>query len=67
MKAEVTVDGDNTPEIEVANGLRQGCTFAPALFNLYFNFVIEQWCKSFQPFGVEIHYKCGGKLVGERK
>ena len=66
MKAEVTVDGDITPEIEVVNGLRQGCTVAPTLFNLNFNFVIEQWCKRCQPFSVEVHYKCGGKLVGER-
>ena len=31
MKAEVTVDGAITPEIEVTNGLRQGCTIAPTL------------------------------------
>ena len=66
MKTEVTMDGATTPEIEVTNGLRQGCTIAPTLFNLYFNFVIEHWRKRSQPFGVEVHYKCGGRLVGER-
>ena len=29
MKIEVTMDGATTPEIEVTNGLRQGCTIAP--------------------------------------
>ena len=66
MKTEVTMDGATTPEIEVTNGLRQGCTIAPTLFNLYFNFVIELWRKRSQPFSVEVHYKCGGRLVGER-
>lgn len=27
---------------------------------------IGQWCKSSQPFGLEVYYKCGGRLVGER-
>lgn len=49
-KAEVTVDGQMTPEFEVNNGLRQGCTITSTLFNLYFNMVIM----------------CGGKLIGER-
>ena len=66
MKTEVTMDGTTTPEIEVTNGLRQGCTIAPTLFNLYFNFVMELWRKRSKPFGVEVHYKCGGRLVGER-
>ena len=66
MKIEVSVDGATTPVIEVNNGLRQGCTIAPSLFNLYFNLVIEEWRRRCQPFGTEVLYKCGGKLVGER-
>ena len=66
IKAEVTVDGAITPEIEVTNGLRQGCTIAPTLFNLYFNLVMGQWRTRCHSFGTEVHYKCGGKLVGER-
>ena len=66
MKAEVRVDGTNSPGIEVTNGLRQGCTIAPTLFNLYFNVVVEEWRRRCQPLGVEVLYKCGGKLVGER-
>lgn len=66
MKTEVTVDGTTTTEIEATNGLKQGCTIAPTLFNLYFNFVIELWYKRSQLFGVEVHYQCGGRLVGKR-
>lgn len=43
MKAEITVDGSVTPEIDVQNGLHQGCTIAPTLLNLYFNLVVESW------------------------
>ena len=66
MKAEVSVSGGTTPAIEVNNGLRQGCTIAPTLFNLYFNMVITCWRDRCQPFGVDIFYKCSGKLTGER-
>ena len=34
MKARVRVDGKLTDEIDVRNGLRQGCCIAPVLFNL---------------------------------
>ena len=66
MKAEITVDGATTPLIEVNNGLRQGCTIAPSLFNLYFSPVVEEWRRKCQPFRVDVLYKCGGKLVGDR-
>ena len=49
------VDGATTQVIEVNNGF----------FNLYFNIVIEEWRRRCQPLGVEVLYKCGGKLVGE--
>ena len=66
MLAEVTVDGRVAPEFEVRNGLRQGCVIAPTLFNLYFALVVEQWRTKCREFGVDVLYKCGGKLVGER-
>ena len=66
MKAEVQVNGNTTPEFEVKNGLRQGCTIVPTLFNLYFNLVVSCWRERCQSCGVDILYKCGGKLIGER-
>ena len=66
MKVEVTVIGNLTPDFEVCNGLRQGCVIALSLFNLYFNLVISQWQKKCADIGVNILYKCGGKLTWER-
>lgn len=66
MKAEVTVVDQVAPEFEVLNGLRQGCVLAPTVFNLYFNLVIGQWRERCLEFGVNVLYKCGGKLVEER-
>ena len=66
LKTTVTVDGSSSPDFEVRNGLQQGCTIAPTLFTLYFNMVISRWRERCEPFGVEVLYKCGGKLVGER-
>ena len=66
MKAEVTMDGQVALEFEVRNGLRQGCVLAQMLFNLYFNSVIGQWRERCMEIGVNVLYKCGGKLVGER-
>ena len=42
-KARIRVDGELLEEIEVENGLRQGCTMAPSLFNLYARVVAERW------------------------
>ena len=66
MQAEVTVDGKVVPRFKVCNSLRQGCVIAPTLFNLYFTLVMEQWRGKCSEFGVDVLYKCGGKLVGER-
>ena len=66
MQAEVTVDSQVAPMFEVCNGLRQGCVIAPTLFNHYFVLVIEQWRTKCSEIGVDVHYKCGGRLVGQR-
>ena len=43
MQAKVRIDGLLLDEIEVNNGLRQGCTMAPTLFNLYACVVAQRW------------------------
>ena len=35
MDATIRIDGEMLDSSEVKNGLRQGCTMAPTLFNLY--------------------------------
>ena len=37
--------------LEVTNGLRQGCTMAPTLFNMYACVVLERWLEG---------RRCGG-------
>ncbi len=43
MKAKVRLEGEELEEIEVTDGLRQGCTMAPSLFNLYACAMAEIW------------------------
>ena len=43
MEAKVKVGGKFSESFSVSNGLRQGCTMAPALFNLFFTAVIKMW------------------------
>ncbi len=43
MKAKVRLEGEELEEIEVTNGLCQGCTMAPSLFNLYACAMAEIW------------------------
>ena len=64
MNAEVRVGGSLS---EVRNGLRQWCTLAPTLFNIYFIAVVGSWWRSCPEAGVEVvYYKHGRKLVGDR-
>lgn len=41
MHAEVRVGSLTTESFEVGNGLRQGCTLAPTLFNIYIRAVVN--------------------------
>ena len=66
MKAAVRVEGGVTDNISVTNGLRQGCTLAPSLFNLYFGAMVSSWRSKCPDAGVTVMYKHGRKLVGDR-
>ena len=65
MKARIRVDGELLEEIEVENGLRQGCTMAPSLFNLYACVVAETWLdrvSDIEGVGTYLLYKYNQKL-----
>ena len=67
MLAQVRVGGDlTTNSIEVKNGVRQGCTLAPSLFNIYFSAMVACWRARCPEAGVTVRYKHGRKLVGDR-
>ena len=46
MKARIRLEDGTLEEIEVNNGLQQGCCMAPSLFNLYSSLVVEEWTSS---------------------
>ena len=66
MRAEIRIGDLTTDCITVRNGLRQGCTLAPTLFNLYFSAVVACWRARCPQAGVSVRYKHGRKLVGDR-
>ena len=66
MEARVCVAAGLTDTISVANGLRQGRTLAPTLFNMYFATVVASWRSRSTVTGVTLRYRIGRKLVGDR-
>ena len=57
MKAKIRLDGELLEDINVENGLRQGCCMARVFFNLYTTLVLERWQDK-----VAIQYKQDKKL-----
>ena len=43
MKARIRIDGELLGEIDVENGLCQGRSLAPTLFNFYVCAMVERW------------------------
>ena len=66
MRADVRVGTVSTESIEVKNGLRQGCTLAPTLFNIYYSVVVSSWRDKCPLAGVNVKFKHGRKVVGDR-
>ena len=66
MSAQVRVGDGHTQRIPVMNGLRQGCSMAPVLFNLFFALVLEKWnaemAQAFPNHGVAFHFNVNGNL-----
>ena len=63
---EVRVGASLSGSFEVRNGLRQGCTLAPTLFNIYFSAVVARWQDGCAEAGVDVLFRNGTKLVGDR-
>ena len=74
MTAQIRLDGELLEGIDVNNGLRQGCTIAPTLFNLYSCAVTERWfsqIKNVEGVGTRLLYRLDhsfskGPPVGQR-
>jgi hypothetical protein len=66
MHATVKAGTMISQDIEVHNGLRQGCPLAPSLFNLYFFAMVANWRDCCSQAGVNVLYKHGRKLVSDR-
>ena len=68
MEASVKVGGKLSDSFVVSNGLRQGCTMATSLFNLFFTAVIKEWRAGCgDSIGIDVHFvNDGGKLMGVR-
>ena len=66
MHAEVRAGTTTMEKFRVRNGLRQGYTLAPTLFNIYSSAVVANWRDDSPKAGVNVLYKHGRKLAGDR-
>ena len=69
MEAVVATAGGTTQPVYVDNGLRQGCSLAPLLFNILMWAVFSCWLKaqSIDGVGLAYRYKLDGKLMFQRR
>ena len=63
MTGVVRVGSGTTDIIDIWNGLRQGCTMAPVLFNLYFAAMVACWRCHYPQAGVTVRYKEAGRRL----
>ena len=61
-QAKIRVDGDTLNEIDVRNGLRQGCCLALVLFNLHICMCAGRWTDRIDGVGVQLSFKLDEKL-----
>ena len=64
MHAEVRVGSTVTDRFEVRNGLWQGCTLAPTLFNIYFSAMVADWRNRSSGAGVMCYTSMVGSWLG---
>ena len=66
MEAEVRVRSGLSDAFEVKNGLRQGCTLALILFNIYFDAMVACWQNVCAGAGIDVLFKHGRNLLADR-
>ena len=65
-EVRVRFSGEFTDGINVTDGLRQGCTLVPTLFNLHVSAVEAHWRNQSSTPHVAFHYCVRRKVVGDR-